>query len=595
MEITTKNFIEKLPEIKATIKEADFFAIDSEFTGISDKNIYPFDSPEDVYLKTTNSISDYIIIQIGLCAFRLQDDKILCKTFNFYIFPGSRINVFTSQGESLKFLAENGFDFNKLFRYGLNYVNTADEEKLRLDLKEKQKYRANLVNSKEENSNEHQIQLANHIPIPEEEQELINGIRERIDNFIKSDEKQFIVENCNGFQRKLVYQILENYQNEISHSSYTDENNKSKGILIEHKRSAEDEQVLEEERIKKEEEQLLLTIGFSLVLQDLSKSKKLIIGHNMLLDVLYLIKQFFKPLPSNYEEFKKFLHKTFPYLIDTKYFCTTHLQLKPQFNSTVLQHIFRTVSKAPFNLPKIESESMEYEYSTDQPKEHEAGYDAYLTGICFLSLMDFIKVNVKEIKQTSKMNKIVNRIFLGRVNDVNYIDISNKEPSVKKDHVFYITFPETWKQSDIFEKFKKYGFIHITWINSWSAFIMLHNRLNALAVIKTIGHTPGFTITTFEQYKQKQQNYRYVSDKRIFTSPNNSKSIIGVSKPIESSPGSKCGTGSSNREETSETHKKEESQKRSSSFIASSKTNNDDEAECTNNKKTKLFHDNDNW
>ena len=43
------------------------------------------------------------------------------------------------QASSISFLANQGFDFNKLFKYGIPYLTKADEEKLNKKLEEKQK------------------------------------------------------------------------------------------------------------------------------------------------------------------------------------------------------------------------------------------------------------------------------------------------------------------------------------------------------------------------------------------------------------------------------------------------------------------------
>ena len=50
----------------------------------------------------------------------------------------------------------------------------------------------------------------------------------------------------------------------------------------------------------------------------LSRSQKLIIGHNMLLDLAFTIQQFIQPLPATLDEFKAILSSTFPRLVDTK-------------------------------------------------------------------------------------------------------------------------------------------------------------------------------------------------------------------------------------------------------------------------------------
>ena len=46
------------------------------------------------------------------------------------------------------------------------------------------------------------------------------------------------------------------------------------------------------------------TLGFTRVIQRISESGKLVVGHNMLLDVAYTLNQFGAPLPTDYSELK---------------------------------------------------------------------------------------------------------------------------------------------------------------------------------------------------------------------------------------------------------------------------------------------------
>ncbi|XP_021696424.1 poly(A)-specific ribonuclease PARN isoform X2 [Aedes aegypti] len=502
MEITTKNFIEQLPTIRQTIREASFFAIDGEFTGLtSDRNVLPFDTPEEVYLKTIDNSADFVIIQLGLCAFRVDPEsgQVSYKCFNFYCYPKGRMHIFSCQGESMRFLAENGFDFNKLFREGLSYCGEADEDRLRTELKERQDQRAAALEAKEEeNGNNDSLNM---VPVPPEEEKLMKEISERIEEFLKSEDKDYTITNCNGFQRKLVYQMIDSqFRKTVSTSSVTLENN-HKAILVERKRTKEQELKLEEERVAQENEDLERMVGLSLVLQELSRARKLIIGHNMLLDLLFIIRQFFRPLPHCYQEFKKIVRELFPLILDTKYLCTNG-ELKVHVYSSVLGHVFEAVNKAPFNIPEVTCGFEEHKYSPDDMKQHDAGYDAYLTGLCFLGLASFFKVDLKDLTRDPILKAYINRIFLLRVSEINYIYTHGKEPSFSREHVFFVSFPETWRQSDIVNRFRNYGQVYVNWVNSNSAFVTLHNRDYASHVIKTIDKA-SITICTLTQFKAK--------------------------------------------------------------------------------------------
>lgn len=515
MEITTKNFIEQLPSIQKAIQEANFFAIDGEFTGLtSDKNVLPFDTPEEVYLKTIVNSANFVIIQLGLCAFQVHPEtgQVSYKCYNFYCYPKGRVHIFACQGESMRFLSENGFDFNKLFREGLSYCGELEEERLRAELRDRQDQRDAALEGKDDENDEKDS--LNMVLVPLQEEKLMSEITERIEHFLKSEDKDFTITNCNGFQRKLVYQLIESkYKHSISTSSVTLENN-YKAIMVERKRTKEQELELEAERVARENEELELAVGLSLVLQELSRAKKLIVGHNMLLDLLFVIRQFFRPLPPNFHEFKKIVRELFPLLLDTKYLCTNG-ELKVHVYSSVLGQVFDAVNKEPFKLPKVTCTLKGHEYSPHEMKQHDAGYDAYLTGMCFMGLVSFFKVDLKNLTLDPVLKAYFNRIFLLRVNEINYIYTYGKEPSFSREHIFFLSFPENWRQSDIVTRFRNYGSVHINWINMNSAFITLHNRDCASHVVKTIDKS-SISICTLNQFKTKQQcagiKRRYDSD-----------------------------------------------------------------------------------
>jgi hypothetical protein len=46
-------------------------------------------------------------------------------------------------------------------------------------------------------------------------------------------------------------------------------------------------------------------MGFSVVVEELIRSKKPIVGHNMIYDIIYLYNQFVDDLPQTYSEFIK--------------------------------------------------------------------------------------------------------------------------------------------------------------------------------------------------------------------------------------------------------------------------------------------------
>ena len=67
----------------------------------------------------------------------------------------------------------------------------------------------------------------------------------------------------------------------------------------------------------------------------------------------------------------------------------------------------------------------------------------------------------------------------------------------KRDNVFYLEFPSTWENQDLFDLFSPYGSVHIGWINDTSAFVAIQNQDN---VKKAAAQMVGVTGRDFKCY-----------------------------------------------------------------------------------------------
>ena len=155
-------------------------------------------------------------------------------------------------------------------------------------------------------------------------------------------------------------------------------------------------------------------LGFSKLMRHVSQSGKPLVGHNCLLDLIKIYHQFFNKLPKCYKKFKQEIHKVFPVVYDTKNICFNtqkkikkiHPHLEHIFSSSNLNDLhkllglsniikfrFSNIYKSfleskddSFNLmwkPRIVHAPGFEDYTTGS-SPHEAGYDAYLAGFCFI-------------------------------------------------------------------------------------------------------------------------------------------------------------------------------------------------------------------
>ncbi|CAF4634428.1 unnamed protein product [Rotaria sp. Silwood2] len=138
MDVNRDNFYDVLPEVLNDINNADYIAIDGEFTGILafDRMNY-FDTPADRYKRHYECDRHYLMIQVGLAMVRClnpTEHRYSLKAYNFYLFPENETDAFDfrSKSSSLQFLAANRFDFVQLFLKGIPFVcRTKHLEKLK--------------------------------------------------------------------------------------------------------------------------------------------------------------------------------------------------------------------------------------------------------------------------------------------------------------------------------------------------------------------------------------------------------------------------------------------------------------------------------
>ncbi|XP_045448596.1 poly(A)-specific ribonuclease PARN-like [Melitaea cinxia] len=500
MEVTRKNFKETLPLISASIDKADFLVIDTEFTGlINGRDVSIFDTPQEYYTTLLNGASDFLLIQYGLCAFYWDDLEKNYKNdaYNFYLFPRGRPGpekMFLCQSSSLDFLASQGFDFNKLIKEGISYMTEPIETRLRENLTERQN---RILNSENDA-----------ITIPEEHRNQIEDICKKVREFLKDGtEEEIEIDKCNAFVRRLLFQELgSRFKNEAFVETKVLEN-KDRVLKVSRLTSPNDSKARDTQKKEKEWEEFEDAVGFSKVARMISQSEKLVIGHNMLLDLLHTLNHFFQPLPSDYESFKEFAHCMFPRLLDTKYLSSLP-PFKDKVNSSVLHHLLTTLSEPPFSLSKVECAAGRG-YTRSDAKAHEAGYDAYVTGLCFLAMQAHLARMRGEscarvpAPDSPLLKPFLNKLFLSRTahQDSPYINLTGPEPTPARDHVFHLTFPKDWQRNDINHLFSAFGQITVQFLDETSALVALTRRDLAKTVTRAFASNNRISIVPYVKYK----------------------------------------------------------------------------------------------
>ncbi|KAI5698138.1 hypothetical protein M8J75_002189 [Diaphorina citri] len=535
MEVTKTNFKEILPEVEEAIKSALFVTIDGEFTGLNNgPNTTPYDTPAQYYDKIRQGSMDFLLIQFGLCAFKYDNTtkSYTHQAYNFYIFPkpshsSAPDTRFLCQSSSIDFLISNGFDFNKLFR---------DEQEARLKQVQKQRVADNSSPSRGK------------IVIPTELAGVVHDTCADIERFLldTNSGNELEVPRLNAFVRKLIYQeIYAKFPNEkliLDTKILPDKTH----ILVARKGQSKED--FEQERSQRELDKLEDAVGFSTVISLLTKYSTPLVGHNMLLDLCHIVNRFCFELPEDYVSFKSALHCIFPQIFDTKLMCS-QAPLKELITNSALGPLLDTVQKEPFTLVTCEPELADRGYSTTNEKSHEAGYDAYITGLVFLSLSHYLGarsqsgLTIPITAHAPVLDPVRNKLFLMRLADYPYVDLTGLEPAPDRGHVFVLHFPNSWKTNNIVDLFSSYGPINISWINDVSAFVALHRKQEKCKVVKDLiqknknkSQKPQYTLMTFADYSSLNNSPTSpVNSKRKRTSSNNECSVT-TKKLVPASP-----------------------------------------------------------
>ncbi|CAF2883730.1 unnamed protein product [Rotaria sp. Silwood2] len=361
MDVNRDNFYDVLPEVLNDINNADYIAIDGEFTGILafDRMNY-FDTPADRYKRHYECDRHYLMIQVGLAMVRClnpTEHRYSLKAYNFYLFPENETDAFDfrSKSSSLQFLAANRFDFVQLFLKGIPFVcRTKHLEKLK-------------------NSQFPSSSRRNNRQIPNG-----NNNNEKKSETMANSPKQ------------------------------PESTNLSDADLLKNSMT-----------------------GFSEVIWKLQESGKPVIGHNLHMDMLHIINQFFTPIPPSYDEYKSIVKSLFPKLIDTKTIASTSI-FQNVITNTALNAVYKTIRDPSFPACRFET-AENFRYALGE-HEHTAGYDATCTAVCMTKMMAYIAEKT-DFKQNPIEHVLIDtftgKLFYMRSFDLKYSDVLNDDVLTK--------------------------------------------------------------------------------------------------------------------------------------------------------------------
>ena len=194
---------------------------------------------------------------------------------------------------------------------------------------------------------------------------------------------ELVLPECNAFLRKALFELLQHQYPELTAESRAlPEAPEWKKQLVIVRLSADERAVRKAERRAAKLEKLRERAGFLRVWRLLTAARKPIVGHNLTYDLLFLLSHFHRsPLPSTLAEFKATVHELFPQVWDTKLVAMQ----SGRYADTMLAKLHEAlVSSAGVSAVPLAAGFEAYEGAE---RCHEAGYDAYLTGVAHAALV----------------------------------------------------------------------------------------------------------------------------------------------------------------------------------------------------------------
>ncbi|XP_072850782.2 poly(A)-specific ribonuclease PNLDC1 isoform X2 [Pogona vitticeps] len=384
-------------------------SLDMEFTGLHSvflpgRRLSLFDSPAEWYQKARQSVQQFTVSQLGLSIFcKENSDKYVAHSYNFFLFPstfGKMDSEFSFQASSIQFLSHYGFDYNKFLKDGIPYINEAQEKKLC-----------------------HLLSGSWMISSGFSKEKLKKVIDEVTHWVALAEEKEsMVLHDIYGFQMFEIQLILRQAIENIwtaplgNHELMVKKMNRQQRWLLEN--TSYD--ACQKEQIR------LSARGFTNLFQALVKAKKPLVGHNMMMDLLHLHERFYRPLPEDYEEFKKNIHTLFPVLIDTKNITKVALkefQFPQASNLLEVYEVLCSSAANPTNqsCPEILHSRDCLRYATDSCP-HEAAYDAFLCGSVLLKIAHLLlcRISCDETRTIPSFSLYLD-VLAAYVNQVNLI------------------------------------------------------------------------------------------------------------------------------------------------------------------------------
>lgn len=452
------------------------------------------------------------VCQIGISAF-IKDknsNTYEAHTYNFPLFPaafGPVDSHFVIQASSAGFLCRFNFDFHKWAYEGVPFLNDAQEKLLRQRIDS-----GALFTGLERHFDESFLQSLCSIVaqwyVSSSIGQTLTLHKSNADAKLWND---YVIQTEVRKRFPEVWTSTDSFQN-IAVQRVTPEQRKELEVMVKMDKE------VEQQKLKQS------LLGFTRVFRVLREYQKPLVGHNMLMDLLFLYDKFFQPLPAEYSTFKRNLHDQFPRIFDTKHLSFSMKRLLEDtagMFSTNLVQLYRIlecerVTNCTLFMPKvIHAKGFVRYLSQDAP--HEAGFDAYLCGYTFVRICHLLRFKDKSHYAVSSNSCPFNMYlasvapFCNCVNiiraTINHIRLDGADPPSLRPQKLFVRCRKRGQRLNIqqvAEWLSPYGTVDIHLLTPQTALVAAGNFTCARDILAAFKHHPHITVTKYRFWRHSQ-------------------------------------------------------------------------------------------